>query len=121
MFPVSLFKIWDLGYQNLVFLPYAGPNILEIMAGGLDKQKIAVGVYERLFRAIFIMAMFLGFFIRPPPGLLPELGPLGLEVVQTPTLDFMLTDNIEACIINPRRDPAFYNLNCDIEFPLLNN
>ena len=106
MFPVSLFKIGDLGYQNLVFLPYAGPNILEIMAGGLDKQKIAVGVYERLFRAIFIMAMFLGFFIRPPPGLLPELGPLGLEVVQTPTLDFMLTDNILDGIRSTRREVA---------------
>ena len=32
-----------------------------------------------------------------------------------------LTVNIEACIINPPRDPAFYNLNCDKEFPLLND
>ena len=71
MFPVSLFKIGDLGYQNLVFLPYAGPNIIEIMAGGLDKQKIAVGVYERLFRAIFIMAMFLVFFYLPSSGIAP--------------------------------------------------
>ena len=27
---------------------------------------------------------------------------------------------VKACIINPRRDTAFYNLNCNIEFSLLN-
>ena len=30
-------------------------------------------------------------------------------------------ENVSKQIINPQRDPAFYNLNCDIEFPLLND
>ena len=85
------------------------------------------------------MGFFLFFCIRPPPGLLPVLGQL--ERYMTPTLDSALlisswvgadlgktsdrleslTANIDACIINPRRDPTFYNLNCDTEFPLLND
>ena len=43
-----------------------------------------------------------------------------LQVSNSNSKAFAIT-NIKACILNPRRDPAFYNLNCYIEFPLLND
>ena len=75
-------------------------------------------------RAKLVIIIFFSFCIRPPPGLLPVLGllgsgtdaytwlsPLGRVLIWV-ECQIVIFNGTIACIINPRRDPAFYNLNC---------